>query len=249
VDSLDSPSWPPRPIKGANSKKDLVTGQIGVFVPYRIPVAWLGKNSAHFAAQRLGAGPSSRWSSTDRQCLSNRDRARDKERCSAESSERSSLATTPEPRRDRLGSLPTPRPRFPPPSTPTVGHLLAPGQTHSRNLSLCLIGGREIKGVWVAWPMRRTARRVSDGDLSGCPTSRMGGRARSEPPSDAPARAWSEFDPLPPLLPRVEADDLLTGDVREFPSEPVDANAAAGPGPAPSPDQASASEGAGAPST
>jgi hypothetical protein len=35
VDSLDSPSWPPRPSKGANSKKDLVTGQIGVFVPYR----------------------------------------------------------------------------------------------------------------------------------------------------------------------------------------------------------------------
>src|SRR6266508_3527392 len=41
-----------------------------------------------------------------------------KERCSAESSERSSLATTPEPRRDRLGSLPTPRPRFPPPNIP-----------------------------------------------------------------------------------------------------------------------------------
>ena len=60
-----------------------------------------------------------------------------KERCSAESSERSSLATTPEPRRDRLGSLPTPRPRFPPPSTSTVGHLLAPGQTHWGNLSLC----------------------------------------------------------------------------------------------------------------
>jgi hypothetical protein len=34
VDSLDSPSWTPRPSKGANSKKDLVTGQIGVFVPY-----------------------------------------------------------------------------------------------------------------------------------------------------------------------------------------------------------------------
>lgn len=103
--------------------------------------------------------------------------SRDKERCSAESSERSSLATTPEPRRDRLGSLPTPRPRFPPPSIPTVGHLVAPGQTHSGNLSLCLIAGREFKAVRVAWPMRRTAspgyRTVT---LSGCPTSRMGHR-------------------------------------------------------------------------
>jgi hypothetical protein len=36
VDSLDSQSWPPRPNKGANSKKDLVTGPIGVFVPYRL---------------------------------------------------------------------------------------------------------------------------------------------------------------------------------------------------------------------
>src|SRR6266540_3455247 len=54
----------------------------------------------------------------------------DKERCSAESSERSSLATTPEPRRDRLGSLPTPRPRFPPPSIPTIGDLVPAGQTH-----------------------------------------------------------------------------------------------------------------------
>jgi hypothetical protein len=35
VDSLDSPSWPPRSSKGANSKKDLVMGPIGVFVPYR----------------------------------------------------------------------------------------------------------------------------------------------------------------------------------------------------------------------
>jgi hypothetical protein len=63
------------------------------------------------------------------------------ERCSAESSERSSLATTPEPRRDRLGSLPTPHPRFPPPSFSTIGDLLSAGQTHDAELSLCLIGG------------------------------------------------------------------------------------------------------------
>lgn len=61
-------------------------------------------------------------------------------KCSAESSERSSLATTPEPRRDRLGSLPTPHPRFPPPSIPKIGDLLAAGQTHDAELSLCLIG-------------------------------------------------------------------------------------------------------------
>jgi CBS domain-containing protein len=60
---------------------------------------------------------------------------------SAESSERSSLATTPEPRRDRLGSLPTPHPRFPPPSILKIGDLLAAGQTHDAELSLCLIGG------------------------------------------------------------------------------------------------------------
>ncbi len=64
-----------------------------------------------------------------------------KGRCSAESSERSSLATTPEPRRDRLGSLPTPHPRFPPPSIRKIGDLLAAGQTHDAELSLCLIGG------------------------------------------------------------------------------------------------------------
>jgi hypothetical protein len=62
-------------------------------------------------------------------------------KCSAESSERSSLATTPEPRRDRLGSLPTPHPRFPPPSIHKIGDLLAAGQTHDAELSLCLIGG------------------------------------------------------------------------------------------------------------
>jgi hypothetical protein len=61
-------------------------------------------------------------------------------KCSAESSERSSLATSPEPRRDRLGSLPTPHPRFPPPSIPKIGGLLAAGQTHDTELSLCLIG-------------------------------------------------------------------------------------------------------------
>jgi hypothetical protein len=99
----------------------------------------------------------SRWSSMEGSVSLEPDQAGTKIRCSAESSERSSLATTPEPRRDRLGSLPTPRPRFPPPSILTVGHLLAPGQTHSRNLSLSLIRGREIKGVRVAWPMRRTA--------------------------------------------------------------------------------------------
>jgi hypothetical protein len=72
------------------------------------------------------------------------------ERCSAESSERSSLATTPEPRRDRLGSLPTPHPRFPPPSSSTIGDLLAAGQTHDAELSLCLTVGRKISRVGVA---------------------------------------------------------------------------------------------------
>src|SRR6266540_7146901 len=70
-----------------------------------------------------------------------------------------------------------------------MGDLLAAGQTHSGNLSLCLIGG--------AGDQRRPGRLadaticlagLSDGDLSGCPTSRMGRRARSEPPSDAPWR-------------------------------------------------------------
>jgi hypothetical protein len=32
-------------------------------------------------------------------------------------------------------------PRFPPPSIPTMGDLLAAGQTHDAELSLCLIGG------------------------------------------------------------------------------------------------------------
>src|SRR4029453_7639740 len=90
--------------------------------------------------------------------------SRDKQECSAQSSERSSLATTPEPRRDRLGSLPTPHPRFPPPSSSTIGDLLAAGQTHDAELSLCLIGGGEISGVGVARPMdlpRRAIRRFA----------------------------------------------------------------------------------------
>jgi hypothetical protein len=76
---------------------------------------------------------------------------RDKERCSAESSERSSLTTTPEPRRDRLGSLPTPHPRFPPPSIPTIGELLAAGQTHHAESVTLFDRWRESKRVRVAW--------------------------------------------------------------------------------------------------
>jgi hypothetical protein len=92
-------------------------------------------DSSAGALARDLAGPRGRGS------VSQAETEPDKERCSAESSERSSLATTPEPRRDRLGSLPTPHPRFPPPSIPKIGDLPAAGQTHGRNLSLCLIGG------------------------------------------------------------------------------------------------------------
>ena len=75
-------------------------------------------------------------------------------RCSAESSERSSLATTPEPWRDWLGSLPTPHPRFPSPSIPKIGDLLAASQTHgAESVTLFDQWPREISGVGVAWPM------------------------------------------------------------------------------------------------
>jgi hypothetical protein len=143
--------------------------------------------------------------------------SRDKERCSAESSERSSLATTPEPRRDRLGSLPTPRPRFPPPSIPTVGHLVAPGQTHSGNLSLCLIASREIKAVRVAWPMRRTAspghRMVT---LSGCPDLENGPSGREANGRAMLPGTWSEFDRGPEAeeVEQTPRKDLVTAPIR-----------------------------------
>jgi hypothetical protein len=143
--------------------------------------------------------------------------SRDKERCSAESSERSSLATTPEPRRDRLGSLPTPRPRFPPPSIPTVGHLVAPGQTHSGNLSLCLIASREIKAVRVAWPMRRTAspghRMVT---LSGCPDLENGPSGR-EANRERCSRERGRSSTVAPEAEEVEQTprkDLVTAPIR-----------------------------------
>jgi hypothetical protein len=82
----------------------------------------------------------SRWSSRGMGSVSRAETEPGQRKCSAESSERSSLATTPEPRRDRLGSLPTPHPRFPPPSIPKIGDLHAAGQTHDAELSLCLIG-------------------------------------------------------------------------------------------------------------
>jgi hypothetical protein len=62
VDSLDSPSWPPRSSKGANSKKDLVTGPIGVFVPYRSarpPDGWyahLRRTSSRCHRSRVSGG-------------------------------------------------------------------------------------------------------------------------------------------------------------------------------------------------
>jgi hypothetical protein len=53
---------------------------------------------------------------------------------------------------------------------------------------------------------------------------------------------------MPATLPRMKADDLLTGDVREFFQRFADTKCRGRPRAAPSSDQASASEGAGAPS-
>jgi hypothetical protein len=139
----------------------------------------------------------------------------DKERCSAESSERSSLATTPEPRRDRLGSLPTPRPRFPPPSITTVDTSLPQVKSLGESATLFDRWPRDQSGSRrLAMPRTTSPSFGRDPvrllDLENWPSC-----ANRTAEWCSCARKVGDR-PFSGHLPRMKGDDLLTGDVRDF---------------------------------